>query len=97
MTSILRSAEKSRSRTFRYPSRAMKRAVSVSGGSAASRQRTPTAVHPARRPDRARVMKKARKKGRNAILHAVIDAAYYRKAKKTRPAAFSLELVLKPL
>ena len=35
--------------------------------------------------------------GRNAILHAVIDAAYYRKAKKTRPAAFSLELVLKPL
>ena len=35
--------------------------------------------------------------GRNAILHAVIDAAYYRKTKKTRPAAFSLELVLKPL
>ena len=33
---------------------------------------------------------------RNALLHALVEAILYRKAKKTRPAAFELEFVLKP-
>ena len=35
--------------------------------------------------------------GKNALLHSVIDAAYYRKAKKTKPADFSIEFILRSI
>ena len=33
---------------------------------------------------------------RNALLHTVIERVIYRKEKKTRPAAFELEVILRP-
>ena len=66
MISSRSSAEKSKNRSFKYPSRATKRAASVCGGSAAIRQRSPAAVHPAVSPMSERVTRKASKNGRAA-------------------------------
>ena len=33
---------------------------------------------------------------RNAMLHSVIEVIYYRKEKKTKPADFELDFVMKP-